>query len=40
MINTNESDVDTRVTLESDKNGVIEEPPFHMIVLGDWRQGR
>ena len=29
-------DLDTAVTLESSKTGIVEEPPFHILVLGDW----
>jgi type VI secretion system protein ImpC len=29
-------DLDTAVTLESSKTGIIEEPPFRILVLGDW----
>lgn len=29
-------ELDTAVTLESAKTGIVEEPPFHMLVLGDW----
>ena len=29
-------DLDTAVTLESSKTGIIEVPPFRMLVLGDW----
>ncbi len=29
-------DLETNVTLESSKTGVIDEPPFLMLVLGDW----
>ncbi len=31
-----ENDFETNVTLEADKTGVIDEPPFHILVLGDW----
>ncbi len=31
-----ESDFEANVTLEADKTGVIDEPPFHILVLGDW----
>ena len=29
-------DLSTSVSLESDKSGIIEEPPFRILVLGDW----
>src|SRR4030095_12026924 len=29
-------DLETAVTLESSRTGVIEEPPFRILVLGDW----
>lgn len=29
-------DLGTSVSLESDKSGTIEEPPFRILVLGDW----
>ncbi len=29
-------DLDTAVTLESSRTGIVEEPPFHILVLGDW----
>ena len=29
-------DLDTAVTLESSRTGIVEEPPFRMLVLGDW----
>ena len=29
-------DLDTAVTLESSRTGIVEEPPFHVLVLGDW----
>ena len=32
----NADDLDTAVTLESSKTGIIEEPPFRILVLGDW----
>lgn len=32
----NADDLDTAVTLESSRTGVVEEPPFHILVLGDW----
>lgn len=32
----NASDLDTAVTLESQRTGVVEEPPFHVLVLGDF----
>lgn len=31
-----ESNLETNVTLESEKTGVLNEPPFQMLVLGDW----
>lgn len=37
MINPGESSFETDVTLEGSKTGVVEEPPFRMLVLGDWR---
>jgi len=30
------SENETRVTLEADRTGIVEEPPFRMLVLGDW----
>ena len=32
----NSDDLDTAVTLESSRTGVVEEPPFRILVLGDW----
>jgi type VI secretion system protein ImpC len=32
----NADDLDTAVTLESRRTGIVEEPPFHILVLGDW----
>jgi type VI secretion system protein ImpC len=32
----NAEDLDTAVTLESSKTGIVEEPPFRILVLGDW----
>jgi type VI secretion system protein ImpC len=29
-------DLDTAVTLESSKTGIVEEPPFRILVVGDW----
>ena len=29
-------DLETAVTLESSRTGIVEEPPFRMLVLGDW----
>lgn len=29
-------DFDTAVTLESERTGIIEDPPFKLLVLGDW----
>jgi len=29
-------DLETAVTLESSRTGVVEEPPFRILVLGDW----
>ncbi len=29
-------DLETAVTLEKSRTGIIEEPPFHLMVLGDW----
>jgi len=29
-------DLETAVTLESSRTGIVEEPPFHILVLGDW----
>lgn len=29
-------ELDTAVTLESSKTGIVDEPPFHMLVLGNW----
>lgn len=31
-----ESDFESKVSLESAKIGVIDEPPFHILMLGDW----
>lgn len=31
-----DSDNETKVTLESEKTGVIDEPPFRILMLGDW----
>lgn len=31
-----QSDIESKVTLESGRSGVIEEPPFKLLVLGDW----
>jgi type VI secretion system protein ImpC len=30
------SENETKVTLEAERTGIIEEPPFRMLVLGDW----
>ena len=32
----NEDTLESKFTLESDKGGVIDEPPFHLLVMGDW----
>ncbi|MFL6468433.1 MAG: type VI secretion system contractile sheath domain-containing protein [Pyrinomonadaceae bacterium] len=32
----NADDLDTAVTLESSRTGIVEEPPFRILVLGDW----
>ena len=32
----NADDLETAVTLESSKTGIVEEPPFRILVLGDW----
>ena len=29
-------DLETAVTLESSRTGIVEEPPFRILVLGDW----
>lgn len=29
-------DFESKVSLESEKTGIVEEPPFHFLVLGDW----
>ena len=31
-----DSDLETNVTLEAEKTGVIDDPPFRMLMLGDW----
>ncbi len=31
-----DSDLETNVTLESERTGVIDEPPFRILMLGDW----
>jgi type VI secretion system protein ImpC len=31
-----ESSLEAEFTFESERGGVIEEPPFHILVLGDW----
>lgn len=31
-----DSDLETRVTLETERTGVIDEPPFRLLMLGDW----
>ena len=31
-----EPDLETRVTLETERTGVIDEPPFRILMLGDW----
>lgn len=36
MANQFGSENETRVTLEADRTGIVEEPPFRMLVLGDW----
>lgn len=33
-------DLETAVTLESSRTGIVEEPPFHILVLGDWSGSR
>lgn len=30
------SENETKVTLEAERTGIVEEPPFRMLVLGDW----
>ncbi len=35
-MNSHERDLETEVTLESEKTGVVDEPIFQMLVLGDW----
>ncbi len=32
----NTDDLETAVTLESRRTGIVEEPPFHILVIGDW----
>jgi len=32
----NADDLETAVTLESSRTGIVEEPPFRILVLGDW----
>ncbi|MGH9945934.1 MAG: type VI secretion system contractile sheath domain-containing protein [Pyrinomonadaceae bacterium] len=32
----NAEDLETAVTLEGSRTGIVEEPPFHILVLGDW----
>src|SRR3712207_2701138 len=32
----NESDLDVNFTLESERSGVVEDSPFHLLVLVDW----
>ncbi len=36
MANQFGSENETRVTLEADRTGIVEEPPFRMLVVGDW----
>lgn len=36
MINPNENGLEGLFTMESEKTGIVEEPPFRMLVLGDW----
>lgn len=31
-----DSDLETNVTLETERTGVIDEPPFRILMLGDW----
>lgn len=31
-----DTDFETKVSLETERTGIIEEPPFHFLVLGDW----
>lgn len=31
-----DTDIQTKVTLEADTTGVIDEPPFRILMLGDW----
>lgn len=33
---SNENMLEAMFSMESDKSGVVEEPPFRMLVLGDW----
>lgn len=31
-----DTNFETKVSLETDRTGIIEEPPFHILILGDW----
>ena len=35
----NNADFEPKVSLESETSGTIEEPPFHILLLGDWSGG-
>jgi type VI secretion system protein ImpC len=35
-MNPGDSDFEAKVSLERERSGVVEEPPFRMLVLGDW----
>ncbi|MBC7900383.1 MAG: type VI secretion system contractile sheath large subunit [Saprospiraceae bacterium] len=36
MVFSADNDLETKVTLETSKTGVIDEPPFRMLIIGDW----
>lgn len=36
MVFSADDESKTKVTLESERTGVIDEPPFRMLILGDW----
>jgi type VI secretion system protein ImpC len=31
-----DTDFEAKISLETDKTGIIDEPPFHILFLGDW----
>jgi type VI secretion system protein ImpC len=35
-MNPEENSLEAMFTMESERTGIVEEPPFHILVLGDW----